>query len=140
MKSTMIPRAVVVLAVAALAGACAPAIEAPVGPGAGVAPVQITAEMVDQGRTLFTGAGRCGVCHGPQGRGGSLGPNLTDAQWIWVEPGSPNMHAQIYGIIRDGIENPRQYPAPMPAQGGGSLTVDQMNALSAYVMSISNSL
>jgi mono/diheme cytochrome c family protein len=117
----------------AFAAACAPA-EPAAGPGA-TAAVTVTPEMIQQGRTLFTGAGQCGICHGPQARGGSLGPNLTNNQWIWVQPGA-NLHAQVATIIRTGIETPRQYPAPMPALGGGNLTEAQVNALAAYVVSL----
>ena len=91
-----------------------------------------TPEMIASGRALFTGAGRCGVCHAPTGRGGSLGPNLTDDDWIWVDT-SMDVRQQIAVIIRDGISEPRQFPAPMPAQGGGSLTEVQIQALAAFV-------
>jgi mono/diheme cytochrome c family protein len=116
-----------------LAAACAPA-EPPAGVGAAAA-VTVTPEMIQEGRTLFTGAGLCGVCHGPQARGGSLGPNLTNNQWIWVQPDG-NVHAQVATLIRNGIEQPRQYPAPMPPMGGANLTEAQVNALAAYVVSL----
>jgi mono/diheme cytochrome c family protein len=120
------------LGVAAIATGCAPAAEpATAAPAA----VTVTPEMIAQGRTLFTGQGRCGVCHGPAGRGGSLGPNLTDAQWIWVDPAG-NVHNQLFRIIKDGIDEPRQFPAPMPAMGGGNLSDEQIHALAAYVDSL----
>jgi len=126
------------LVVISLAAGCAPAEPPAAGPGAAPAPVVATPEMIEQGRTLFTGTGRCGICHGPQARGGSLGPNLTNNQWIWVEPG-PTIHTQVATIIRNGIEQPRQYPAPMPAMGGGNLSDEQINALSAYIVSLNRS-
>jgi mono/diheme cytochrome c family protein len=135
-----IPKAASVLAPIALvlAAGCAPAATTEGAPAAGAgaaAAVAVTPEMITAGRQLFTGAGRCGVCHGPQGRGSTLGPDLTDDEWIWVEPGA-TMHAQVVTIIRTGIEEPRESPAPMPAMGGGNLTEDQLNALAAYVGSL----
>ena len=127
-------QALAAVALLALVSACAPSAAAPAaGPAAAVAPA--TPEMIAQGRTLFSGPGRCSVCHGQQGRGGSLGPNLQDDEWIWINPAQP-VRAQVAQIIRAGIETPRQYPAPMPAMGGGSLTPDQISALAAYVESL----
>ena len=102
-------------------------------PAAAVAPA--TPAMIAEGRTLFAGDGRCAVCHGQGGRGGSLGPNLQDNDWIWVDPAQP-VRPQIATIIRNGIANPRQSPAPMPAMGGGNLTEAQVQALSAFVESL----
>jgi len=120
-----------------LAASCAPAATTEGAPaaagGAGAAAaVTVTPELIAEGRTVFTGAGRCGVCHGPTARGGSLGPDLTDDEWIWVTPGA-DMHAQIVEIIRNGIEEPREFPAPMPAMGGANLSEQQLNALAAYI-------
>jgi mono/diheme cytochrome c family protein len=117
-----------------LLAACGPPAEPVTGPGA-AAEVVITPEMIAEGRAVFAGPGLCTVCHGPQARGGSLGPNLTNNEWIWVDP-SQNVHAQVARIVREGIETPRQYPAPMPPMGGGTLTAAQVNAVAAYVVSL----
>ena len=123
------------LAGLALVGACASSTAAEGGGGASAAMAAATPEMIAEGRTLFSGVGRCGVCHGPTGRGGSLGPNLTDTEWIWVNPAQA-VRPQLAQIIRDGIPTPRRAPAPMPAMGGGNLTESQVQALAAYVESI----
>lgn len=122
------------LALAVAAGACAPSTAEGPASAAPAAPA-VTPELIAQGQTLFAGAGRCGVCHGATARGGRLGPNLTDDEWIWVEPGA-NMHTQIFDIIKNGIATPRQYPTGMPAMGGGNLTDEQVHALAAYVGSL----
>lgn len=113
--------------------ACAPAVDT-AAPGAPAA-VTITPEMIAQGQALFVGAGNCRVCHANNARGGSLGPDLTSDDWIWIQPGQ-DLHTQLVAIIRDGIPQPRQFPAPMPARGGGSLTDAQIEALAAYVGSL----
>jgi mono/diheme cytochrome c family protein len=121
------------LGIASVVG-CAPSVAEP-GAAPVVAAVTVTPEMVAQGRTLFTGQGRCAVCHGQNARGGQLGPNLTDGEWIWIDTGQ-NVHSQLFAIIRDGIEEPRRFPAPMPAMGGGTLSDEQIHALAAFVNSL----
>jgi cytochrome c oxidase cbb3-type subunit 3 len=41
------------------------------------------AEDVQAGKAIFTDPSRCMTCHGPQGGGNSVGPNLTDDYWIY---------------------------------------------------------
>lgn len=117
-----------------LAAGCAPSQPAATSPGATT--VEITPALISQGRSVFTSAGRCSVCHGQTGRGGELGPDLTDSQWIWIQPGA-NLHAQLVQIIRDGIPDPRVYDSPMPPMGGATLTEEQIQAVAAYVQSLS---
>lgn len=136
----MMPNRRVLLSLSAVAGlaltaACAPSASSMPAEAPAAAAGPATPEMISMGRTLFAGAGRCGVCHAPTGRGGSLGPNLTDDDWIWVDPNMA-MRPQIAAIVRNGIAEPREYPAPMPAQGGGSLTEEQIQALAAFVESL----
>lgn len=93
----------------------------------------VTQEQFDQGRELFTGQGGCQACHGPDAGGSQLGPNLKDAEWLHLAGPDP---AAIAEVIRSGVAEPAQYPAPMPAMGGASLTDDQIQALAAYIASI----
>lgn len=130
-------KSVCAVAAVATAAACAPSatttVAAGEAPAAAVGPA--TPEMIAEGRTLFASTGRCAVCHGQGGRGGSLGPNLQDDEWLWVEPAQP-LRPQVAAIIRTGIEEPREFPAPMPAMGGGNLTEQQVAALAAFVESL----
>lgn len=96
----------------------------------------VTQEQFDQGQALFTGQGGCQACHGPDGGGSQLGPNLTDSEWFHV-PG-PEVEA-IAGVIRNGVSQPVQYPAPMPPMGGADLNDEQIQALAGYVASIAQS-
>ena len=137
MKLTKVLQPFAAIAILGAAAACAPAAAgtAAGAPAAAAAPAPATPEMIAQGRTLFSGQGRCAVCHGQGGRGGQLGPNLQDNEWIWVDPAQP-VRPQVAAIIRTGIENPRQHPAAMPAMGGGTLTEEQVQALAAFVESL----
>lgn len=93
----------------------------------------VTRAQFDEGRGIFTGAGGCQACHGPAAQGTQLAPDLTDAEWLHV-PG-PEV-AALAEVIRTGVPQPRQYPAPMPPMGGASLTPDQVRAVAGYVASI----
>ena len=95
-----------------------------------------TQEQFDQGQALFTGQAGCQACHGPNAQGTTLAPDLTDAEWLNVS--GPDM-GEIAEVIRTGVPSPQQFPAPMPAMGGASLTDAQIQALAAYVASIGQS-
>jgi mono/diheme cytochrome c family protein len=97
-------------------------------------PPGITAEMVQQGRDIFHGQGICFTCHGQNGVGGPLGPAMNDGEWIWLTGGAD--FEQLLGIIRTGVSQPREYPAPMPPMGGANLNEDQLRAVGAYVWSL----
>ena len=93
----------------------------------------VTQEQFDQGAQLFSGQGGCQACHGPNGTGSQLGPDLSDAEWLHVSGADVQELAEV---ITSGVQNPQQYPAPMPPMGGASLTEAQVQALAAYVASI----
>jgi mono/diheme cytochrome c family protein len=44
----------------------------------------------------------------------------------------------IEGVVRNGVPQPKQFPAPMPAMGGAPLSDEQVRAVAAYVYSISH--
>jgi glucose/arabinose dehydrogenase len=102
----------------------------PVPPGA-------TAEMVALGNRIYhgeVGGAACTGCHGADGSGTPLGPDLSDRQWLWGD-GSV---AAIAAIITAGVMQPKQYRAPMPPMGGSPLAPDQVSALAAYVWGLSH--
>jgi mono/diheme cytochrome c family protein len=114
----------------------APATPPAATPGVtGTIPPGATAEMVAQGQQVYAGPGICFTCHGQNGQGTPLGPNIADGQWIWLEDG-PDMMTQMVTVIRTGVSQPREYPAPMPPMGGANLSEDQLQAVSAYVLSL----
>jgi mono/diheme cytochrome c family protein len=127
---TAAPPAAAPTAAPATPPAAAPA-AAPTGP----LPPGVTAEMVEQGRQVYAGPGICFTCHGQNAQGTPLGPNLADGQWIWVTDG-PDLQTQLVTIIRTGVTQPREYPAPMPPMGGANLNEDQLEAVVAYLMTL----
>jgi mono/diheme cytochrome c family protein len=87
-----------------------------------------------QGAKLFEAKGNCWTCHGRDGRGTPLAPDLTDGQWLNID-GSLD---SIRSIIRVGVARPKKYPAPMPAMGGARLSQAEIDALAHYVLALSD--
>jgi len=96
-----------------------------------------TREMVVLGDKLFHGqiaGASCMGCHGSEGTGTPLGPDLTANRWLWSDGTAPGIAA----TIRVGVSQPRHYRSPMPAMGGAQLSIDQVNAVAAYVWGLSH--
>ncbi len=111
-------------------------------PDAGVAALPVpqgaTREMVALGQRIYrgqVGGAPCTGCHGENGEGTPLGPDLTGKKWLW----SDGSYAGIKKTITAGVSQPKQYRSPMPPMGGAQLTPEQVSALAAYVWSISHS-
>jgi glucose/arabinose dehydrogenase/mono/diheme cytochrome c family protein len=107
-------------------------------PDAGLSvPAGATQEMVALGDRIYhgqVGGASCTGCHGSDGKGTPLGPDLTDTKWLW----SDGSFAGIAKTITDGVMQPKEYRSPMPPMGGAQLTDDQVKALAAYVWSMSH--
>jgi mono/diheme cytochrome c family protein len=100
----------------------------PVPPGA-------TAAAVALGQQVFAGqvgGAPCTGCHGSDGKGSPLGPNLTAGKWTW----SDGSLAGIQKTITTGVPTPKNYRSPMPPMGGAQLSPDQVSAVSAYVWAL----
>lgn len=96
-------------------------------------PEGVTPEMVAQGQEIFN-TNICWSCHLQNGVGGPLAPPLNDTTWLNVD----GSYDGIVGVIKSGVQQPKQYPSPMPAMGGAQLTEEQIRALAAYVYSIAH--
>jgi mono/diheme cytochrome c family protein len=114
-------------------GGQAPAAAAQAAADTGTCP-QITQAVVDAGRQIFTGRGNCATCHGANGKGGPLAPNLTDTTWLDTN----GSYAGIAGLVKSGVPQPKQHPAPMPPTGGANLSAIQVCAVAGYVYSLSH--
>jgi mono/diheme cytochrome c family protein len=89
-------------------------------------------EMLELGYRIFHGqvaSGTCAGCHGADGKGTPLGPDLTSGQWLW----SDGSYGGIERTIRSGVPHPKEYRSPMPAMGGAQLSKRQVGAVAAYV-------
>jgi glucose/arabinose dehydrogenase/mono/diheme cytochrome c family protein len=102
----------------------------PVPPGA-------TRAMVALGDRIYHGqvaGSTCTACHGENGRGSPLGPNLAAKKYLW----SDRSYAGIMKTIREGVPHPKEYRSPMPAMGGTQLTPSELRAVAAYVWALSH--
>ncbi|HXW93523.1 MAG TPA: c-type cytochrome [Terriglobales bacterium] len=94
-------------------------------------------EMVALGYRIYQGAvggASCTGCHGVNGTGSTLGPDLTRSQWMW----SDGSFAGILKVITEGVPQPKQFRSPMPPLGGAQLSDTQASALAAYVWGLSH--
>ena len=97
-------------------------------------PAEVTAEMIEAGRAVFSGPGACFSCHGPDGTGTPIGPNLTDETWLHVDGSFP----AIVTLVESGVPEPREHPAPMLPRGGTGIDDEQVRAVAAYVWSLTH--
>jgi glucose/arabinose dehydrogenase/mono/diheme cytochrome c family protein len=112
------------------AGATANTASLPVPQGA-------TRAMVALGDRIYhgqVGGATCTGCHGANGAGTPLGPDLTDTKWLW----SDGSFDGIAKTITTGVPQPKEYRAPMPPMGGAQLTPDQVSAVAAYIWGLSH--
>lgn len=98
----------------------------------GAAPDGVTAETVAEGQVLFNGRAACSACHGANGEGGQLAPNLADDQWLNAD----GSYAGILAVIDSGVLEPKQYPGLMLPRGGMGLSDEQVSALAAFIWSL----
>lgn len=98
-------------------------------------PATITPQELALGDSLFhglIGATSCQACHGPDGKGGTVAPDLTDSTWLH----SDGSYGAIYKQVETGVMQPKQYLGVMPPFGGAPLTPDKHRAVAAYVYSL----
>ena len=98
-------------------------------------PEGMTQEMIAEGQSLFRGAGICAACHGPEGKGvPNLGANLTDDEWIH----SDGSWSGIVETIMKGVASDKSSTGSvMQRKGGSGLSDEQIEAVAAYVWSLS---
>ena len=51
---------------------------------------------------------------------------------------SDGSYAGVAKTITDGVPQPKNYRSPMPPMGGSQLTPDQVDAVAAYIWSLSH--
>jgi glucose/arabinose dehydrogenase/mono/diheme cytochrome c family protein len=96
-----------------------------------------TADLVALGARIYhgqVGGASCTGCHGANGTGSTLGPDLTKKDWMW----SDGSFAGILKVINEGVPQPKKFRSPMPPQGGAQLSDTQASALAAYVWGLSH--
>ena len=96
-----------------------------------------TPAMVALGNRIYhgkVGGATCFTCHGTEGTGTPLGPNLVDGKWLWGD----GSLAAITKTIVEGVSTPKEYRNAMPALGGAQLNEEQIAAVASYVWGASH--
>ena len=119
---------VIALGMGTAAAGARPGAEAASGGVVRAAEVQDTA-----GKAIFLGKGMCQACHGPEAKGTSLAPDLTDKEWLHAD----GTVETIAKVVKEGVAAPKKHPAPMPAMGGAQLTDAEIQAVARYIVSLS---
>lgn len=100
-------------------------------------PSGVTREMILAGDSIFNGKS-CKNCHGIGGVGGARAPSLTDNTWIHID----GSYDAIVRLVTSGFTKAeqvdKQYQFSMNPRGGVNLTDPQIQAVSAYVWSLSH--
>jgi glucose/arabinose dehydrogenase/cytochrome c5 len=91
-----------------------------------------TASLGSQVFSGQVGGAPCTGCHGSDGKGTPLGPDLTAGKYSW----SDGSLAGIQKTISTGVPNPKNYRSPMPPMGGAQLSPEQLAAVASYVHSL----
>lgn len=110
------------------------------GAGAAVAqqaeplPAGVTPDMVSKGKGIFTGAGLCLACHGPEGKG-MIGPDLTDKTWLHSDGSYDAIVKQVLSGVEQKISKSGQI---MPPRGGAGISDAEVRAVAAYVWTLSH--
>jgi mono/diheme cytochrome c family protein len=100
-------------------------------------PASITPAMIALGDSIFhgkIGASSCQACHGIGGKDGTAAPDLTDGDWLH----SDGSFEGIANTIKTGVMAPKQAVGVMPPYGGVMLPDDRLQAVAAYVYTLSH--
>ena len=98
-------------------------------------PKGFTKEQVALGSRVFHGEvadGTCGGCHGADGKGSPVAPDLTTGKWLWSDGSLQGLET----TIKNGVPEPKAHPGAMPPMGGVDLSQPDLNAVSAYVWAL----
>lgn len=98
---------------------------------------QVTPSLIARGDSIFHGqiaGGTCFACHGVQGSGiRGLTHELTSRKRL----NGDGSYRSIVQIVQQGVAQPQQ-AIPMPPHGGAELTSLDVQAVAAYVYSLSH--
>lgn len=98
-------------------------------------PPGATKQQIELGDRIFHGeiaGGTCSGCHGPNGKGSAMGPDLTSGNWLW---GNGSLQS-IEQIIKNGVPHPKRYTGAMPPDGGSQLSASARRAVADYVWAL----
>jgi mono/diheme cytochrome c family protein len=92
-------------------------------------------DQVALGDRIFHGnadGGTCAGCHGNDGKGSSVGSDLTSGKYLWGD-GSVQ---SILHTIETGVSKPKEHTGAMPPYGGAKLSQADAQAVADYVWAL----
>ena len=98
-------------------------------------PPGIARDQLVLGDKIFHGqaaGGTCAGCHGADGKGSTVGSDLTSGRRLWND----GTLASIANVIRAGVAKPKAHTGLMPPKGGAELSDAELNAVASYVWAI----
>ena len=99
----------------------------------GGSPNAVTPALIARGDSVYHSKGNCYACHGAKGVG-LVGPNLTDSEWIH----SKGTYEEIVVQIEHGVPKEKAKSGiAMPPKGGSTISDEDVKAVAAYVLSLS---
>jgi glucose/arabinose dehydrogenase len=101
-------------------------------------PAGASREQMLLGARIFWGeasGGTCSGCHGSDGKGSTVGPNLTSGEWSWGDGSWP----AIAATIEKGVASPKHADGAMPPRGGAPLSDADVKAVATFVWGVSHS-
>src|SRR5689334_5242980 len=87
------------------------------------------------GDRIFHGqaqGGTCSGCHSSDGKGSSVGSDLTSGKYLW---GDGSVEA-IMHTIENGVPKAKEHTGAMPPKGGANLSQADVTALADYVWAL----
>jgi mono/diheme cytochrome c family protein len=104
-------------------------------PTAAQSSAAVTPAVIAKGDSIFHTKGNCYACHGAKAVGAAVGPNLTDAEWIHSDG---TYDAIVKQVVAGVTKEQAKSGIPMPPKGGATISDDEVNAVAAYVFSLSH--
>jgi mono/diheme cytochrome c family protein len=135
-RSLLLAAAVFLTLVACNKGSGAEAGAAP-APSGSVLPAAVTPANIALGDSIYHN-GACQRCHGQKGVGAQNGPSLVTTAWLHGDGSFDAIAATITnGVLRTAIKDPSRRFQMNPRGGPMNLNEAQVQAVAAYVYSIS---
>jgi glucose/arabinose dehydrogenase len=92
-------------------------------------------DQVALGDRIFhglAGGGTCSGCHSGDGKGSSVGSDLTSGKWLWGD----GSIASITQTIENGVPKAKEHAGAMPPKGGAELSQADVAAVADYVWAL----
>jgi len=103
----------------------------------GISEDEISDELLAQGKELFN-QDACVLCHGADGTGSDMAPDLTDDEWLHSQGDLDGIRRTVwYGVSKEQFKD-KSRPYEMNPGGGLDLDRDTLNAVAAYAWSLSH--